>query len=197
MKCLRWLLLTLVVLCACLATTGGAAALAGDDEQVDKFTKTFRLTLYGNVPRNEVHTVRLFTDDPDDPTGGVVFICLGQPEPGDPTPDCIGNGRLYNSTVELRAGTRIQYAFLRFNLAQPDEDPVAYAEGAETLNSDLTNAAYYDYNTGKGGKGDGPDAPQLPDTGAGGTAGKGFPLGNAVAAFPLLVAGGYAVQRRQ
>lgn len=116
-------------------------------------TKTFELTIEGDVREGESHAVVYATSDPENELDVIVFC--GSPDlEGNPTPECEGNGTVYTGSVDLPAGTEVAYAFGRLNVNEP-EDPEFYEEGLETVESSMTNEAAFTY--AGGGDDDGQD----------------------------------------
>lgn len=166
----------------------------GDNGHSKKVTKTFTLTLYGEIPGDESFFVffreRFFR-------GGVdVIVFCGESSFVYPDIEpCQGGSTVYSGSVEYSAGDELEFGY--FHGSGPGaEDQREFFEGTETITSDFTNSAYYDYRTGQGGAGNGPGAPDAPDTGSGGMAGGGLPAANALAVLSLMAAGGYILRRR-
>ncbi len=197
-------------------------ALAGGDGGGNTVTKTFKITLYGDVPGDRSVAATYFTREQVETgfSGETIIIFCGQVPREDLNPeaevitasteDCEGRaGTTYSQAVELDRGTQLTYLFA----AGPEDVPENY-DGSEdvliyttprdqnfqpteyeTVSEDMTNAAYYDFDAGQGGAGSGPGAPQMPGTGAGVMAGTGLPIGRGTAALSLLAATWYAVRR--
>ncbi len=204
---------------------------AGDDQQSPKMpdtggghdtvTKTFEVTLYGNVPHNRSVAGTYFTREQVEAgfSGETIIIFCGQVPDDDLNPeaevlrvtteDCKGGqGTTYAQEVQLERGTELTYLF-----ATGPEDVSEDYDGSEdviihttprdqsfqpteyeTVNEDMTNAAYYDFDAEQGGVGSGPGAPQMPETGAGGMAGAGPPWSHGAAGLSLLAVSWYAVR---
>lgn len=186
----------------------------------DTVRKTFRVTVYGEVPGDHfiaglVTTREEIERNDGDPRGTAMLFC-GQLPTDEPVPpgvelitvsdeDCIGGGEAYTADVEVEQGAEITYFIVRSRTS--DESDIALIAGSgtgdfkttyETINTDTTNSFFYDGDTGKGGEGDGPGLPEPPDTGAGGMAtGAGLPLGGTAAGVTMLIACGYAVRRQR
>ncbi len=187
-------------------------ALAGGDGG-DTVTKTFELTLYGEVPGDQAFIVTYVTgeqleqmesEELSGPPPGVVFC--GQPAARPAEEDCVGGGTVYTGKVEFERGEKILFAFVRANEGEGSgsgsEEIFFGSPGLETgepeleiLTGDRTNEAFYSFDTRQGGPGDDPQAPAMPDTGAGGMAGGRLPLGGAAILLSLMAAR-YAVRRR-
>jgi hypothetical protein len=185
-------------------------AHAGGDEQDGTVTKTFELTLYGNVPADQLFAVGYatraqFVDGAfPDPVPYILFC--GTLAEGDDRPALVvtegtctgGTGTTYSADVELDQGAELAYFFVRASNTAPnlfdaflttpineELNPTAY----ETLTDDATNTAYYRYGTA-----DEP-MPEMPATGAGGMAGSHLPLARVAATLSLLGAGAYTTRR--
>ncbi|MDP9350718.1 MAG: hypothetical protein M3P51_04155 [Chloroflexota bacterium] len=170
-----------------------------DQQQTDNqtVTKTFELTLNGDVPEGEVF--RVFLDIVPERGGSnpaPVQLCGGVDINGDPNPECEGNGTVYTGTTTFSVGTTLEYEFHRQSgLSGVDE---IFAEGQETLNADMTNTAWYTFGTGAGEDQQGEMPGEMPHTGAGGLAtGASVPWGTLGLAASGLLAAGYAVMRRR
>lgn len=120
---------------------------AGDDQQA-MVTKTFKLTLYGDVPEDQVFRVVYAEGDhlpgrleqPQVPIGGVRFCGSTR---GVPAPKCEGgDGTVYTARVTFRLGTTITFSFRGFGSLDQEEE---FHSGTETLNSDITNPAWYTF----------------------------------------------------
>lgn len=183
-------------------------APAGGSTQ-DMATKTFKLTLYGDVPSGQVFGVLYTTQGTQAPT--IVQFCGPELQGVGPNirriseESCSGGGTAYSFDAEFPQGTKLAFRYLTGPADDPQASQTFYTsiegDGApsdtgdfETLDADLINSAYYDSDTGRGGAGDGPGAPQMPDTGAGGLSDEGSPPGG-TAALAALVAIGYAASR--
>ncbi len=175
----------------------------------DMVTKTFTLTLKGDVPEDAIFPVFYATRDqiaadPEDPT---IFLFCGQPptEFGlEPKADC--EAGVYTHTVQFEAGTEIALAFARASETDPEsfeffhqsfdgEQPSADDPGDfETLNTDFTNSAWFTFTAGDDQQG---KMPAMPNTGAGGIAGSTLPIGQLAGALSLAVGYGYFLMRRR
>ncbi|MBA2362298.1 MAG: hypothetical protein H0V86_02060 [Chloroflexia bacterium] len=168
-----------LVLGIALAGSGSALAQdgktgAGDDQQMPDnqqtgggkgtVTKTFELTLNGTVPEGDSFYVQYLEEgQTEDLTSNAVFC--GELIEEEPEPACEEGGAVYTVEVEFDAGTTLDFRFGRHN-----EDYTAievFHEGAETLDVDMTNAAYYTYGTGTGAGDDQQDDTQDDSAGAG------------------------------
>ena len=157
---------------------------AGDDQQGGKtpdnqqsgggkemVTKTFELTLNGDVPAGETFYVVYAETDREAAEGTFLIFCgdaeLINSEPSDV--DCVGEGTVYTQEIAVPAGTEIFFSFGHV----PDQgEGEGFHEGTETINADITNTAYYTFGkgTGAGDEQETPDNQQdgeKPDTGAG------------------------------
>ncbi len=219
-RCMKTMASTLTTLALALLLT--APAVAGGDKGGDTVTKTFEVTLYGDVPHDRSVAATYFTREQVEAgfSGETIIIFCGQVPSEDLNPeaeilrvttgDCKGDeGTTYTQEVELERGTELTYLFA----AGPEdvsedydgsEDVIIYTTPRdqsfqpteyETVNEDMTNAAYYDFDAEQGGEGSGPGAPQMPDTGAGGMAAAGLPWSYGATGLSLLAASWYAVRR--
>ncbi len=211
---------TLTALALALLLT--VPAFAGGDEGGDTVTKTFAITLYGDVPEDRSVAAIYFTREQVEAgfSGETVIIFCGQVPREDLNPeaevitasteDCEGGaGTTYTQEVALKRGTELTYLFAAGPEDIPEdydgsEDVLIYSTprdqtfqptAYETVSEDMTSSAYYDFDTGKGGAGAGPGTPKMPHTGAGGMASTGIPLGYGAAALCLLAACGCAARR--
>lgn len=203
--------LTLALILAVPVFAGGG--------QEDMVTKTFTLTLHGDVPADEGFIAGYVEEGQNpDTEGHFVVLCADldripkEEREGIPSEDiisdqpCAGHGNVYSFERKFERGTGLAFFFARVSVTDEDffeifstslkgdleldEDPGP--EDFETLNSDTTNTAWFRFSGG----GDDQQMPEMPSTGAGGMAGGSLPLGNVAAALALLAAGGYAVIRR-
>lgn len=184
-----------------MALTLAGSVSAREDETV---TKTFKLTLHGDVPADQAFSVGFNL------TGADHTVLLPFCGRGTDTV-CEGGGTVYTKTAEVQVGRSIDVRFVR---ADTDvEEAETFLSYTETLDSDRTNTAYYNYGGAGGGDQQGGDIQDdgqsgtgtgdgqegmpsgLPSTGAGGLAGGGLPIGGA-AVPPLLAAGAFALRRR-
>lgn len=160
----------------------------GDDQQDATVVKTFELTLKGDVPEGQsFYAQYLVEGEGEDMTRNILFC--GELIEEEPKPACQGNGTVYSIDVEFAQGTTLDFRFGRHNLDYSDIE--IFFEDTETLNSDMTNIAYYTYGgTGAGddqqGKGDVPT--DLPKTGAGGAAPPSVPAGAILAVLAVAAA---------
>lgn len=166
------------------------------NEQGEMVVKTFTLTIYGEAPEGD--SFFLYYNPPGfrRPLVEIIVFC-GEPDSvyyPDIEP-CQGGGSVYTERLELERGDELR--FVLFHAGDVDaEDRQEILRDTETITSDVTNRAYYDFDTDQGGAGDGSQAPDLPDTGAGGMAGGGLPVANGVGGLALLIVGAYAWRRR-
>ncbi len=195
---------------------GGVRAQGGgDDGQEDDqqgegtITKTFQLTLNGDVPEGESFPVVFVSvnEAQDSAILGVIVLCGQVPDQDQieqelaeieaeaqaegvdlqtvfiaSDADCTGGGTVYSASVELPSGNLTFSAFFRVSEANPDGELVF--ENEEVLTTNFTNKAFY--NFGGAGTGDEQPIPELPNTGAGGMAPTGAPVGGMVAAITTL-----------
>lgn len=102
-------------------------------------TKTFELTLTGDVPEGEVAFVIYETSDGG---GDIIFFC-GPPEFSQIPCEA---GTYTSDPVTLDAGTQVSYIFLA---GDPQaEGPRFEEEGMETLTESMVNPAAFDYGGG-------------------------------------------------
>lgn len=177
-----------------LALVLAAPALAGGSQQ-GMVTKTFKLTLYGNVPATKGFALSYLTS-PQPQRPNLIVFC-GQAKGGlppvkvvDPGP-CKGNGTTYTVTMQFKQGTTLFYGYVVALLSDPNTTSQIFAGnltgngrnihpagGPEILTSNITNSAWYSF----GGNG---QTPRMPDAGAGGASRPGLPL----ALLPLALLG--------
>lgn len=195
-----------------------APVLAGGDGRSDTVTKTYKLTVHGNVDAAEDRVFFVEHSAEGDATAehplfirfcGPDFSSL-VPEPGFTFPkasnyktECAGNDAEYIASVRMKRGSRLYFGFstaLLSDLRSGREPQTFFTTNSgdevedpgdfETINADTTNTAWFRF-----GETD-QQMPGMPATGAGGMPGSGVPAGSA-AALALLTAGGYAVRRRR
>ena len=149
------LLLTLLAVLT-LMLGGVSPAQAQDNDTV---TKTFRLTLHGDVPANPADRPSFLVDYAAFESDGDVIedrtlLCDGGSSPA--VPDC-ASGSVYTTSVEAETGSEISFSFEKLcNPGTRRERPFYIHSGVELLTQDLTNPAWYDYESGQGGPGDAP-----------------------------------------
>ncbi len=198
-----------ILLALTLALVLTIPALAGG-EQDDMVTKTFKLTLHGDVPAERVFEVKYLTEEQArsgaNPTA--IQFCGSVQDPGAvriiSREACVGNGTIYTAELEFPRGTRLAYMYFTLLASDPvgtDETFFSSIKGPgepggpedfETLDEDMVNFASYQSRTADG---DG-QAPEMPDTGAGAMAGTNLPIYAGMALFSLVAAVGYGVRRR-
>ena len=181
-----------------------AMAQNGSDDH-DTVTKTFKLTLNGDVPEGQGFSVNYNLDD--DPFGEGFFAFCGPQglvARGVSIEPCEGNGTAYSRSVEFERGTTIVYNYLYSPGGDEPDQP--FAVGKETLDADMTNTSEYTFGRGVGDdkQDDTQDGTQgetpgeMPDTGAGALApGASIPVGNVAAGLTMLAGASYAVLRRR
>ena len=171
----------------------------------DTVTKTFELTLNGDVPEGQAFAVRYGQQQEGDVR---VIVFCGDPAaladlPGyEALDECVGDGSVYGESVELERGTTI---FSTFERVSGDEEEFFFESNTgEVLDADMTNTAWYTFGGGAGDEQETPDDQQgevpgeMPDTGMGGLAGGAtIPVGNVAAGLAMLAGAGYAVLRRR
>ncbi len=138
----------------------GSGTDKDDSQQGEMVTKTFTLTLKGDVPEDATFPLFYATRDeiaadPEDPN--IVLFC-GQPpaEFGlEPKADC--EAGVYTESVQFEAGTEVAFAFARasetdqevfefFHQSFDEDGPSADDPGDfEMLNTDFTNTAWYTF----------------------------------------------------
>lgn len=181
-------------------------AAAQDDDTV---TVTFGLTLYGDAPEGDAFYVSY--NQSNWVEGRDIILCgtveaMG-PGPSGRGPECDGEGTTYTDIDVLDDGAELNFFWVRRRALGELE---IVHRGTTTLGTDTTYRAFYDYRTGQGGLGKGPqdqpagqanddqqEVPDMPDTGLGGMAGTGLPLGSLATVVSVLIAGGYALLRRR
>ncbi len=209
MKAIAATLLALMFALVLVVPTGAAGKGA------DMVTKTFKLTLNGDIPVTQGFFMIYLEEGEDPETGGkfVIFCAdedqvteeeLLEDEPDAVVSDaaCVGGGNTYTYTAEFKRGTRIIYFIGRQNLTDVEDGAVLATsadkvediftgtigpEDFETLDTHKTNAATC---TMRGGTCAEEQIPSMPNTGAGGLApGAGRPWLPAAALGLLAVAG--------
>ena len=183
----------------------------GDTGQTEMVTKTFQLTLYGDVPAGEGFYVQYLRQG-DSPDLQEALVFCGELIEEEPEAPCEGNGTVYTVTADFEAGTTIDFEFGRHNADYTVVEE--WWTGTETLATDWTNTAWYEFggagkgeDTQQGGAGDdgqqdggstdiGVDTGDIPDklpaAGAGGLA----TGGSFVAAIVAALVAGLALRRR-
>ena len=146
--------------------TGAGAGKTPDNQQGggQTVTKTFRLTINGTVPEGEEFVVRFGTSDDEGSTVDFPLCGAGAQD------ECTGDGAVYSDSIEVRAGTDIDFEFERAATGE------VFHEGTETITADMTNTAWYTFGKGTGAgdeqevpdnQQDGEDKDTDTDTGAG------------------------------
>ncbi len=165
---------------------GGAKPTVPDNQQTgagktpdnqqgggEMVTKTFELTLNGDVPADQAFYVGFKPVGQEGPPFIRVFCgqlgSLGEEE------DCEGDGTTYEVEYEFEPGTVLEFAFFRMSESGDSEsgdvDNERFHSGVERLDADMTNTAFYTFGTGAGddqqddGKdtGAGDDQQEVPD----------------------------------
>ncbi len=186
------------------ARTSGTFTVEGPPP-VGIASKSVVLTLYG-------------TPGPDD--AGKQFVtwvegngaghCITGPDEYDP---CEGNGTQYreNNLTQVTMGSSIEVKFTWRRYVYDIEEEDTFYRVTEVVNADMTNYAWYDFDSDTGGGGKGPvggdvqddqQEGEVPDnagnTGAGGMAPRsGRPVGSIAGGVSLLLLSGYALLRRR
>ncbi|MDP9380946.1 MAG: hypothetical protein M3Q29_12525 [Chloroflexota bacterium] len=128
-----------------------ASGDAGDDQQDggDTVTKTFELTLKGEVPAGESFSVGLQSElKYNEGEGELLLFCSDSEDesvPEDVEP-CEGNGKVYRLSVELPKGDTLRSTFYRGFGPGPNSE--AFHSDTETINADMTNTAWYMFGGG-------------------------------------------------
>ncbi len=203
-----------------LALLLSAPAFAGGDDGGGTVTKTYSLTVNGRVddPGDRLFFAEHSAEgDGTDEAPSIIMFCgpdLSQlvPEGEDfevvradnYSDQCVGNGTVYTARRELEPGGRLYFSFSAALLSElkaggepesivtsDDGDDREEPEDFEVINTDTTNTAWYSFS----GSGVDQQTPQMPDTGAGGMAGAGLPLGYGATTLSLLAACGYVARR--
>ncbi len=154
---------------------------SGNNQQQEMVSKTFKLTLNGDVSEGEAFRVEYGEQGTRQGARESFTFCQPEEVSGAGPKVCEGNGRAYTTTVDFPVGTTITFVFRRVDPTSGGGE--VFHSGTETLNSDMTNSAYYtfganDQQTGDNDQQSGDDTQQLPEempnTGAGGMAGTGL-----------------------
>ncbi len=144
---------------------------AGDDQQggnqQEMVTKTFELTLYGNVPANDYFTITYSARNPA--TGEHLFDDVGQfcSHAEEAEPCAGGAGTTYVIPAEIPRGAELSFVFMRSSTTGGQDQE--FHSGTETITADMTNSAWFRYSgTGTGDtQDDGQTEGDKDDTGAG------------------------------
>ena len=162
----------LLVMLAIPAFAQDGKAGAGDDQQVPDnqqtgggkgtVTKTFEFTLTGDAPEGTAFFAVFVESPAGEPVAFVVFC-------GDPGLASVGvepgaacEAGVYTQSVEVAAGTTIEFDFVRTGPTIEDE---LFHGGTETLDADVTNTAFYTFGKDTGAGDDQQDEDK--DAGAG------------------------------
>jgi len=177
--------------------TGTGAGKTPDNQQGSggaTVTKTFELTLNGDVPSDRAFAVFYGTRDQfegsvesevEEPIFDYILFC-GQPEDAEfadtvvSDDDCVGEGNTYSAEAELPQGTELYFSyvtavetdlqntadFFHGNISSFFETGEVSGE-AEVLDTDMTNTAWYTFGKGTGAGDDQQDDAQDDGTGAG------------------------------
>ena len=156
-------------------------AMAQGGSEGDTITKTFELTLNGEVPEGDIFVLEY--PYPSGQSFGDIVFC-GSADTG----ECLGGGTVYTTSVEATAGSSERFAFGRLPGGGSAE---IFHEGTVVADDDKTISAEYTFGTGE-------TPEEMPETGAGGLAPVApIPVGNAVAGLAMLIGAGFAVLRRR
>ena len=185
-----------------------APVLAGGEHD-DMVTKTFELTLNGDIPENRAFAVFYSTDVTDvggEPTDYILFCGGMQSDRADARQvvsreDCAGDGEVYRAQVEFERGAQLVYFYIvavegteeggeQFEIFHTNV-PTRESE-PELLSADTTNRASYTF-----GAGDDKQVPGMPVAGAGGLSGSGTSSVAPELTLTLLVTAGCAVLGRR
>lgn len=193
--------LTALVLALLLAVP----VLAGGEGQEDMVTKTFKLTLYRDVPEDRVFGAFYYVS-PETHPAGLIQFCGRAVAGGEPPShvvseeECQGHGTVYTASLEFASGTGIFVEFVTLSVTDPQNTLEIFAESPEpedpesieyeVLDTDTTNTASY-----RSGVDNGEQMPEMPTTGAGGMTSTHSPVAP-TAAVMLLIAAGACVLRR-
>ena len=166
--------LTALVLALVLAVP----VLAAGDEQEDMVTKMFRLTLYGDVPKDRVFGAFYYVS-PETHPAGLIHFCGPAVAGGEPpsqvvsAEECQGGATVYTASVEFQRGTGIFVEFVTLSVSEPQNTLEIFAECPkledsespeyEVIETDTTTSAWYSF-----GADNGQQTPEMPTTGAGG-----------------------------
>jgi hypothetical protein len=162
----------LLMMLAIPAFAQDGKAGAGDDQQVpeneqtgdgkEMVTKTFEFTLTGEAPEGTAFFAVFLVSPAGEPVAFVVFC-------GDPGLESVGvepeaacEAGVYTKSVEVAAGTSIDFDFIRTGPTIEDE---LFHGGTETLDADMTNTAFYTFGKDMGAGDDQQDVDK--DTGTG------------------------------
>lgn len=118
-------------------------------------TKTFELTLYGTPPGDTAFSVVTIIQGGDEAgTARGEHFC----GPGREAGTCEGGGTTYSTDSEFLRDTTIRYFVdgLKCDSTGQCTPYTLAVEGTETITGDMTNTAWYDFDTDTGGQGDGP-----------------------------------------
>ena len=165
-----------------------------DNQQTDgTVTKTFKFTLDGTVPEGEAFGVVAGVQGSSDEPFFELFC--GTAASVETQGECSGEGHVFTVEFEFPMASTIEYSIRRYPAGGGTE---TFHSGTETLNTDVTNTAWYSFGTGAGDDQQGEMPGEMPDTGAGGIAtASTIPVGTAAAGMAMLSGAGYAVLRRR
>jgi hypothetical protein len=175
-------------------------------EQSSTLTKTFTLTLHGNVPADRVFELRYITQAEIESGANpkVIRFCGGVDGPRVDlvisAAACAGNGTVYTAEVQLPYGSNLAYQYFTLLATDPQGTFEIFAtnfqgqrpegsEDFETLTGNVTNTASYDANRQAPG--------QMPDTGASSSISTGRSIAWIVVGISLLLVSGYALRKRR
>ncbi len=115
----------------------GAAPKAGSGTAT--VTKTYELTLYGNVPTGTAFSVEVENQTTGSAEG--VWLCGSEG-----TSECEGGtaGSVYTVTRQYPAGTVLTFTWTRWIPGDPEGNP--FATGSETLSRSMTNSAWFRFS---------------------------------------------------
>ncbi len=166
---------------------------AGDDQQADMVTKTFQLTLHGDVPAGEAFAVTYGLPETDE--FNIIVLCGSSAQYGAAQDECMG-GTTYSGSAERSAGSGLHFAFIRLTDGKITQEGIFHS-GTETLAADMTNSAWFRFEAAKDTQDDQQKMPsKLPNTGAGGLPGAHVSVGALAAAASVVAATGYGMLRR-
>lgn len=166
---------------------------AGDDQQADMVTKTFQLSLHGDVPAGEAFAVAYGL--PATEEFNIIVLCGSSAEYGAAQDECMG-GTTYSGSAERSAGSGLYFAFIRLMDGKITQEGIFHS-GTETLAADMTNSAWFRFEAAKDTQDDQQEMPsKLPNTGAGGIPGAPVPVGALAAVASVVAATRYGILRR-
>lgn len=180
------------------ATCEEGGSLDLGEQQGAVATKTFRLSLNGDVPEGETFVTFLTLTAPDGTERDIAAVYCGTFRDVEEA-DCEGS-EVYDEELAVSVGSTITFETVRIPAGTTTRQQ--FHQGSETVNADMLNTAFFNFpGAGDDRQGDSQDDQQdlpeaMPETGAGGTA-SGLPVGSLGLALALLTARGYVVFGRR